>query len=276
MAEPREHSETVKYVRADRISTVDAAKPPEVEDVCVVEEAALEIDVDGVETYTLLCTPTEKHALVAGFLFTEGVINSPADIDTLKECDDDLNTIRVRLRGEIPRIDDAGRNLLIVSSCGACGNENLRERIKALPAVNDTLRVESGMLRSVHSALREEQTLFEASGGTHAAAVFDHNGEILAWAEDTGRHNALDKAIGKCLLADIAIAGRGVALTSRLSLEMVSKCARSGIEMITAVSAPTSMAIDVAHNCGITLCAFVRDTRATVFTHPGRVVRIRS
>ena len=98
------------------------------------------------------------------------------------------------------------------------------------------------------------------------------HGPILACAEDAGRHNALDKAIGKCLLAGIPTAGRGVALTSRLSLEMVGKCARAGVELITAVSAPTSLAIDVARNCNITLCAFVRETRATVFTHPNRVV----
>jgi FdhD protein len=102
--------------------------------------------------------------------------------------------------------------------------------------------------------------------------VFDNAGKIVACAEDIGRHNALDKAIGKCLLNDIQTAGRGAALTSRLSLEMVSRCARAGIELITAVSAPTSMAIDVARKCNITLCAFVRETRATVFTHPERVI----
>ena len=103
-------------------------------------------------------------------------------------------------------------------------------------------------------------------------SVFEADGTILSFAEDSGRHNALDKAIGKCLLADTVVAGRGVVLTSRLSLEMVSRCARAGIELIAAVSAPTSMAIDVAGKCNITLCAFVRETRATVFTHPGRII----
>jgi FdhD protein len=275
MVEPKKHHEAVKYVRADRISTVDEAKAAEGEDVAVIREAAVSIDVEGAETYTLLCTPIEKRALAAGFLFTEGVIDGMDDVRVLRQCQDDPNIIRVRLHSPVPRIDDPGRNLLIVSSCGACGTESLQERIKALPPVGDTLRLESGLLRSVHNALRKEQSLFEASGGTHGAAVFDNSGAILAWAEDTGRHSALDKAFGKCLLADIPIAGRGVALTSRLSLEMVSKCARAGIEMISAISAPTSMAIDVALTCGITLCAFVRDTRATVFTHPGRVVRMR-
>jgi FdhD protein len=106
--------------------------------------------------------------------------------------------------------------------------------------------------------------------------VFDESGKIVSSAEDTGRHTALDKAIGRCLLTGIPTTGRGVALTSRLSLEMVAKCARAGVELITAVSAPTSMAIDVARSCNITLCAFVRETRATVFTHAARVVHTQS
>ena len=275
MVEPDKHPETVRYVRADRISTGDAAERTKEENVCVVEEVPVTIDVEGVETYTLLCTPTDKRALAVGFLFTEGVIERMADIKVLKECDDDPDTIRVRLTGRVPRIEDAGRNLLIVSSCGVCGSENLKERIDALPSVGDTLRIEAELLRSIYGALRKQQSLFESCGGTHAAAVFDESGKIISCAEDTGRHSALDKAIGKCVLARIQTVGRGVALTSRLSLEMVSKCARAGVELITAVSAPTSMAIDVARNCNITLCAFVRETRATVFTHPARIVSTR-
>lgn len=275
MDDSDKHPEAVRYVRADRISTADAASQTKEEKVCVIQEAPVTIDVEGVETYTVLCTPTDQRALAVGFLFSEGVIDSMAEIKVLKECDDDPSTIRVRLTGEVPRIADAGRNLLIVSSCGACGSENLKERVESLPSVGDALRVEAGLLRSVYDALSEQQSLFEACGGAHAAAVFDEGGKILSCAEDTGRHNALDKAIGKCLLGGIETAGRGVALTSRLSLEMVGKCARSGIELITAVSAPTSMAIDVARKCNITLCAFVRETRATLFTHPARVIPAR-
>lgn len=269
---PDQSPEAVRYVLADRISTGDAANQPKEEKVCVVVEVPMTIDVEGVETYTLLCTPTDRRALAVGFLLTEGIVEQMGDFEALKKCDDDPNIIRVRLADRIPRIGDAGRNLMIVSSCGACGSENLKERIDALPSVDDTLRIKAKLLRSVHGALRKRQSLFEASGGTHAAAVYDEAGKILSYAEDTGRHNALDKAIGKCLLADIRTSGRGAALTSRLSLEMVSKCARAGIELITAVSAPTSMAIDVASKCNITLCAFVRETRATVFTHSARVI----
>jgi FdhD protein len=273
-----QENDAVRYVRAERVSTDDTSAQPEQEEVCVVEETAILIDVEGFETYTVLCTPTDTHAMAVGFLYTEGVIERMDDIKVIKDCDDDPNTIRVRLAGEASgaRLDDAGRNLLIVSSCGACGSENLRERIAALPKVGESFTIGATQLRSVYEALRKRQRLFEACGGTHAAAVFDGDGNLLASAEDAGRHNALDKAIGKCLLSGTDIAGNGVALTSRLSLEMVGKCARSGIELIAAVSAPTSMAIEVAENCNITLCAFVRETRATVFTKPDRIAGAQS
>ncbi|UCC43545.1 MAG: formate dehydrogenase accessory sulfurtransferase FdhD [Candidatus Zixiibacteriota bacterium] len=272
MGEQNKHPEAVRYVRADRISTKGASNQPQEESVCVVEEAPVTIDVEGIENYTILCTPTDKRALAVGFLYTEGVIERTADIEVLKECDDDPNTLRVRLTHEVPRIADPGRNLMIVSSCGACGSESLMQRIEALPGAGDTLKIDAGLLRVVYSDLRRRQELFKVCGGTHAAAVFDEKGKVLSFAEDTGRHSALDKAFGKCLLDGIQVAGRGAALTSRLSLEMVGKCARAGIELIAAVSAPTSMAIEVARKTNITLCAFVRETRATVFTHPSRVI----
>jgi FdhD protein len=266
------HPEAVKYVRADRISKTDSAERSEEENVCVVQEAPVTIDVDGIGSFTLLCTPIETRALAVGFLSGEGLIRSISDIDVLEECDDDSATIRVRLASGIPKSVDSGRNLLIVSSCGACGSEDLKRRIDALPTVGNSLKIEAGLLRSVYDDLRRSQTLFELCGGTHAAAVFDEGGKIVSCAEDTGRHNALDKAIGKCLLNGIQTAGLGAALTSRLSVEMVSRCARAGIELIAAVSAPTSLAIDVARKCKITLSAFVRETRATVFSHPERVL----
>jgi FdhD protein len=271
MDRPDEHTDVMRQVRARRISTGGDASQPIEEKILVVREAPITIDVEGVESYTLLSTPADRLALAVGFLRSEGVIESMADIKVIKECEDDPNTIRVRLTGKVPKIDDAGRNLMIVSSCGACGTENLQKRIDALPQVGGTFKIEAGVLRTVYDALNKQQSLFEACGGTHAAAVFDKNGEIISSSEDSGRHNALDKAIGKCVLDGIDTSGRGVALTSRLSLEMVSRCARAGIELIAAVSAPTSMAIEVAQKCNITLCAFVRETRATIFTHPARI-----
>jgi FdhD protein len=272
MSDLSDKIEPVETLRAWRVSAQENGETSSAEEeVGVVVESPLTIDVEGIENYTLLCTPTDTKELAVGFLRTEGIIEDTSQITHLDFCEDARNTIRVRLTDAVPRIGDPGRNLLIVSSCGACGSEDLDNRIEALPDVGDTLRVDSGVLRKARTGLSSRQTLFERCGGTHAAGVYDATGTIIVSAEDAGRHNALDKAIGKCLLSDTPTAGKAAALSGRVSLEMVSKCARAGIELISAISAPTTLAIDVADRCGITLCAFVRETRATVFTHPKRI-----
>ena len=274
MTEPKNPPEPLAAVLGIRLSTADAPAPPTEETIQVVREAALVIDVERVESYTLLCTPTDLEALAAGFLLTEGVIDGLDEVASLEPCADDPMTIRVRLTGRVPRIADSGRNLLIVSSCGLCGAEDLAAKLASLPPVGDTLRVRASQLRGAGEALRSRQPLFAACGGTHAAGLFDASGDLLVVAEDAGRHNALDKAIGRCLLAGRSTAGCGAVLSGRVSLEMVSKCARAGIELLSAVSASTSLAVEVADRCGITLCAFVRETRATVFTHSRRVTGV--
>jgi FdhD protein len=263
--------DAVKYVRARRISTGGAARRPEEERIGVALETPVTIDIENGDTFTVLCTPGDNRAMALGFLYSEGIIDGLDDVGVLRECDDDPDTLRVRLTRGPSSNGETGRNLLIVSSCGACGTEELRARIEALPRVGDTLRMEPGLLPAVYERMREKQSLFQACGGTHAAGIFDADGTILTCAEDTGRHNALDKAIGRCLLDGVPTAGCGAALSGRVSLEMIGKCVRAGIELITAISAPTSLAIEVAERCHITLCAFVRETRATVFTHPGRI-----
>lgn len=271
MANSNKHHNSICTVEAHRISTTDPAASPKDEKVDVIIETPLLIDVEGVEQYTILCTPIDKLPLAAGFLFSEGVIDSLDDIADIYECKDDPGTVRVTLTSDIPQIMDPGRNLLITSSCGACGTEEFNKKLEALPKVGDTLRVENRMLRSAISDIARRQPLFDTCGGAHWAGIFDSDGKVIAHAEDTGRHNALDKAIGKCLFEGVPLAGSWVVLSSRVSLEMVTKCARAGIELISAISAPTSLAIETAERCGITLCAFVRETRATIFTNRGRV-----
>jgi FdhD protein len=267
----QDRDDAIRKVPARRLSTADAPGPAASETVAVVREAPVTIDVERVESYTLLCTPDDNVALATGFLLSEGIIDGLDDVASLEACRDDPDTVRVRLKDHVPRIDDADRNLLIVSSCGLCGAEGLDARLAALPRVGDALRVTGATLRAVAQRVRDVQPLFAACGGTHAAALFTAGGELVTSAEDAGRHNALDKAIGRCLQAGRAPAGCGAALSGRVSLEMVGKSARAGLELISAISAPTSLAIEVAERCGITLCAFVRETRATAFTHPHRI-----
>jgi FdhD protein len=265
--------DAVRQVRSLRLETGGTATGTD-ELVGVPVEAQVCIDVERVETYTLLAVPVDREALAAGFLLTEGVIDDMDDLVSLAPCTDDPHVIRARLKNRLPRIDEPGRNLLIASSCGLCGAEDLDAKLASLPRVGDTLRVDASILRQVSGALPARQPWFARCGGTHAATISTSDGIAIASAEDTGRHNALDKAIGKCLLAGQSSRGKVVMLSGRVSLEMVSKCARAGIELVAAVSATTSLAIDVAERCGITLCAFVRETRATVFCHPHRVLPV--
>jgi FdhD protein len=259
----------------------------------VVEEDVLSIDIEGVGSYLLMWTPTEALgapigytradgvladadcpealALAAGFCFTEGLISGLDDIATLAFCPNKPGVVRVQLV-DPSRVVARRRNVVVMSSCGVCGSrEAIDNNSLDLSQVSDTLRVERSHLGRLMTAMRGRQELYEQTGGTHAAAVFGPDGRVFAIAEDLGRHNALDKVIGRCLLQRQDLASCGVLLTSRLSFEMIVKAARAKFQLVSAVSAPTSLAIEIANRCGITLCGFVREDRATIFTHPNRV-----
>ena len=266
------------------------------EDCQVVEEAMLSIDVEGVGWYTLMWTPTaslhevlgfsrdhgvlaatddpEVLSLTAGFLFTEGLIRSLKDVRRMEVCSNDSGIVRVQLV-EPDSLSPRRRNVTVSSSCGVCGGREAVDRLVAgLVAVPDTARLRSAQFDELMSAMRKLQTVFTQTGGAHAAAVFDRNAQIIAVAEDLGRHNALDKVIGMCLLKDADLSGCGVLLSSRLSLEMITKAIRAGFEIIAAVSAPTSLAIEIADRFGVTLGGFVRGGRVTIYSWPRRIVEL--
>jgi FdhD protein len=281
-------------VNVEALYLPDAEGAFETAQTQVVEEDALTLDVQDVGHYTLMWTPTvgcttaqgftlehgllgedeqpEGLALAMGFALSEGLIESLADIKSLSVCADDTRVVQVQLHHP-EQVNTARRNVVINSSCGICGpREILEDNVYQLPVVADTLRINRGQFALLMAQMREDQQIFQQTGGSHAAAVFDESGKILAVAEDLGRHNALDKAIGMVLLQRGNVSGCGVVLSSRLSLEMVLKAVRTGLQMMLAVSAPTSLAIEVADKFGVTLCGFVREQRATVYTHPQRVV----
>lgn len=272
-----------------------------VEDACwVVDEETLTIDVEGIGAYTLMWTPTrpmgaacgfvpgegvllgegaggeagvpEVLALAAGFAHTEGLFDRIEGVRAVSICADAPDVVRLSLvdptRARVRR-----RNVVIGSSCGICGGrERIEDVVRGIPPVGDVLRLGAAQLEAVMAAMRQRQAVWLATGGTHAAAIFDASGRVLALAEDLGRHNALDKVIGECLLAGIPLAGCGAALTSRITLEMASKAARAGLEVVAAVSAASSLAIEAANRFGITLCAFVRNGRATAFSYRHRLL----
>jgi FdhD protein len=264
---PSESGAPVVRVEAVRLSTAGAAPVREQCDVAI--EDLLTIMVADVGSFAIMCTPCDVEALTVGFVFSEGLIASRAEV---VECAYRPDQHAVGLRLEDPAQVTAGRNLIVTSSCGLCGSRNIHRLKAGQLTVPDKLRVAARVLRTAAQEMHARQRLFTRTGGTHAAGIFDAAGKLLAFGEDVGRHNALDKAVGKCLLQALPLESQGAVLSGRVSLELVTKAARAGLEIVAGVSAPSSLAIDVAQRCNITLCGFVRGERATVYTQPHRVI----
>lgn len=281
-------------IDVEALYSADTATEHLPQDCRVVEEDALLLDIDGVGHYTLMWTPTgvadvahgysfedgvlgeveqpEGLALALGFALSEGLIEDLSDLKSIAVCPDRSGVVRVQLHRP-EAVTAHRRNVIINSSCGICGpQEILEDNALGLEDVPDTLRLRRGQFPLLMEQMRAQQRIFHETGGSHAAAIIDPGGEIVALAEDLGRHNALDKAIGLALLERGSVRGCGAVLSSRLSLELVLKAVRTDLEIMLAVSAPTSLAIDVAERFGVTLCGFVRDSRATIYSHPHRIL----
>jgi len=235
----------------------------------VVCEQPLTIEIEQVGTYTIMCTPGDEIALALGFAFAEGLINSGDDVGVLMKCPDNPLMVCMQL-ANLPDNNHNTRNMLVVSSCGMCGDKDINKKIELLPILDESFHITVARLTQLPGLLRRRQELFRSTGGTHAAGIFLGD-DFIAVCEDLGRHTALDKAIGTCLLRKVATNGTAAVLSGRVSFEMIAKAARAGIELIAAVSAPTTLAIKAAQRCNITLCGFVRDGRATIYTHPQRI-----
>ncbi|MBN2561364.1 MAG: formate dehydrogenase accessory sulfurtransferase FdhD [Phycisphaerae bacterium] len=266
--------DTSEWVRAVDPLRVSASGAPPARDHCeVVVETLLTIMVEGAGSFAVMCTPCDAVALAIGFVFSEGMISGVDDVIKLsRRGDPPIIAMQLDSLEQVP----SGRSLIVTSSCGLCGSRNIDKLMAGLTLAKSTLRVPNFVLCQVGRDARSRQALFTRTGATHAAAIFSADGEIIATGEDIGRHNALDKSIGKCLLNEQSLQQRGVMLSGRVSLELVAKCARAGIELIAAVSAPSSLAIQAAERCNITLCGFVRDDRATIYTHPRRIQGLES
>jgi FdhD protein len=290
----RDRAEQKGVVDVSALYFPDAAGQPEESRCAVVEEDALTVDVEGIGHYTLMWTPTtnsstargytredgllgddehpEKLALAMGFALTEGLITSLDDIKSLSSCPDDPKVVQLQLHAP-ERVTARRKNVVINSSCGICGpREILEDNALELEQVGEGLQLSRSAIAPLMQKMADRQHIFQQTGGSHAAAIFDSAGSLLAVAEDLGRHNALDKAIGTVLLERGNLKDCGAVLSSRLSLEMVLKAIRADLQVMLAVSAPTSLAIEVANRFGVTLCGFVREDRATVYTHTQRII----
>jgi len=239
----------------------------------VAVERPLAITVKNVRDYRILCTPSDIEALAVGFIFSEGIIDSADDIARTSQ-----NAGEPSIEIELTESARATRTPLPAATelRETGGGRSQGSAHLVITPRGRTLKMSLAAVMRATREMQSMQSVFRATGGTHGAGIFDADQRIIAFAEDIGRHSALDKAIGKCLLAGRSRQSCGVALSGRVSFEMVSKAARAGLELIAAVSAPSSLAIEAASQWRITLCGFVRPERANVYTHPERITDIRT
>jgi FdhD protein len=253
------------------------------EDLLVVEEP-LEIRVGGRSLVVTMRTPGHDVDLAAGFLVSEGVITRGEELSTARYCagvgQDGLNTYNVLdvslAPGVAPPDPSLERSFLTTSACGVCGKASIdavRTR-SAYDVRQDGLRIEAGVLGSFPAALRAGQVVFEQTGGLHAAALFDgSSGEMLVLREDVGRHNAVDKVVGWALKADrLPLRGTVLMVSGRASFELAQKATMAGIPVLAAISAPSSLAAELATDSGMTLVGFMRGDSMVVYSGGERVV----
>jgi len=226
-------------------------------------------------------TPGADFELAAGFLYGEGIVSSPEDIKKISYCVDpdvdaeqQYNIVNVELRaGRKYDPRPLERHFYTTSACGVCGKASLEQlELRGCPVIPPGPEIAAEKIYSLPEKLREAQGLFEATGGLHAAALFDAEGDLLALREDVGRHNATDKLVGWALLEGrLPLGDHAVMVSGRSSFEILQKCLTAGVPIVCAISAPSSLAVDVARRFNITLVGFLRGNRFNVYSAPERV-----
>jgi FdhD protein len=261
--------DAVRPVDVVRFGTSEMAK-----DYVAVEQA-LEIRLNAMPFSVIMRTPGSDRELALGFLFSEGLIRSPHDIERI-ECDEAtslVNVVFVRSRGDAVAAALAERRQVTMnSSCGLCGRRALESLTAAAPTARIEWSVDPETIHGLPDTLRSAQPAFARTGGLHAAACVDVRGSLEASAEDVGRHNAVDKLIGRMLdRARVPLTQSLLIVSGRASFEIVQKAWLGGIPLVAAVSAPSSLAIELAQAAGITLVGFVREGRFNIYSHPERI-----
>lgn len=255
----------------------------------VVSEEPLEIrighglegDREQFSLSVTMRTPGNDEALCVGFLFTEGIINSFDEVMSVKYCEDlgrkegMENLMRVELAPSV-KIDEElfKRNFYTTSSCGVCGKASIDAiKVTCDPLASKEISVAKELLFGMPDKLRNAQKVFEHTGGLHACGLFDLEGNLISHHEDVGRHNALDKLLGSMLMKGSLDAQKSVLMLSgRISFELVQKSLRAGIQVIAAVGAPSSLAVNLAKEFGITLIGFLKNKKFNIYTGKQRVI----
>ncbi len=263
----RNPSQTVRGLVHTTTGT-DTTAEPKIMDL-VVEEP-LTIQLDGLVVATTMRTPGNDFDLAAGYCHTEGLLHGHPITD-VRYCSDNtpteqtFNVINVETWGRAPR--PTPRLTMTGSACGICGSEVIDDLTHRLSPVSQSEPFSPAVMTRLGNEVLAQQALFSQTGGSHAAAAFTQDGQIVAVAEDIGRHNAVDKVVGHLLLRDeIPATGLGLYVSSRASFEIVQKAWAGGFGAVVAVSAPSALAVETAQAANITLAAFARDSRLTLFS----------
>ena len=246
-------------------------------------EEPLEIRVDGEPLMVTMRTPGDDIDLAAGFLFTEGLLTSLGDVREIRMCDENVAAVTVADDGGLlkARINGAdgfqspARNFLATSACGVCGKDSI-EAIRVRSAFDvsaDPVRVSPAVLAGLPDRLRDAQRVFSRTGGLHAAGLFTPDGTLLVLREDVGRHNAVDKVAGWALRSGLVpLTGHVLLVSGRTSFELAQKSLMLGLPVLAAVSAPSSLAVSLAEEGGMTLIGFLRGSTMNVYAGQQRVI----
>lgn len=267
--------------RSSRIQKITGSKAELADDVLAVEEP-LEIMVSfgskGARTdrniSVTMRTPGHDAELAMGFLYTEGIIPDIAQVECVKVNDSENRVVVVLKDGQIPDLRRAERSFYTTSSCGVCGKSSL-DAIRTLQpqhfSGSDAL-IGAALFHMLETTLREQQAAFAVTGGLHASALFDLDGNLILVREDVGRHNALDKVIGAALPdKQVTLVNTILLLSGRASFELIQKACMAGIPVVAAVGAPSTLAVDLARECNITLIGFLRKTGFNIYAGAQRI-----
>ncbi|HEX4514450.1 MAG TPA: formate dehydrogenase accessory sulfurtransferase FdhD [Polyangiaceae bacterium] len=248
----------------------------------VAVEEPLEIRVAGETLALTMRTPGEDHELAVGFLFSEGILLGRDGLGFVVHCgrpgeDGFGNVIDVTAAPgtafDVERTGLARRGTITTAACGVCGRASIDDLVARIGTVSPGARFSARNLSQWVRALRDRQPLFAETGGVHAAALTSNDGNVVATREDVGRHNAVDKVVGRAVLdGRVPLDGHALVVSGRTSFEIVAKAAAAGVSLVAGVSAPSSLAIEVATRSGLTLVGFARDEAFTVYANPERIV----
>jgi FdhD protein len=217
-------------------------------------------------------TPGHDTELAAGFVLAEGIVRGVGDLLGVQQVE--ANAVRVELHPVVPFDADRVRHFPVSSACGVCGTRTLEELERHLEPVPVTTTFSADLIHRLPALLREAQPTFDSTGGLHAAGSFDPRGGLRSVREDVGRHNAVDKLVGEEMLhGRLPLTGRLIFVSGRAGFELVQKAVKAGAEVLAAVGAPTSLAVDAAERFGLTLLGFVRDGRFNIYSGADRVLK---